>query len=227
MELMFEQQRRESDKAYAAFKTYLNDGPERSLGSLAVKLGKAKRLVEMWSSRWNWQARLEAYREHMALVERKAAEALVRDKAVDWAKCYDELRRAEWEERTRLLEFAAEVRRRWMAAGLKCGTLEGYARLLELASTLGGRACEAATERKEISGPEGGPIRVEVEAALKKIYGQPLPGEVAAPPAYTDGHQAPPAYVDVEAVQDGSDGRLQISDSAAGNGVPALPRGTQ
>ena len=40
------------------------------------------------------------------------------------------------------------------------------------------RACEVATERKEVSGPDGGPIRVEIEAALEKIYGKPIPGEV-------------------------------------------------
>ncbi|HPV47888.1 MAG TPA: hypothetical protein PLD40_09945, partial [Kiritimatiellia bacterium] len=53
-----------------------------------------------------------------------------------------------------------------------------YARLLELASKLGHSACEKPMERAEVTGPDGGPIRVEVQAALKKIYGKPLPGEV-------------------------------------------------
>ncbi len=52
------------------------------------------------------------------------------------------------------------------------------ARLLDLMSTLGRRACEVATERKEITGADGGPIRIEIEAALDKIYGKPIPGEV-------------------------------------------------
>ena len=95
-----------------------------------------------------------------------------------WAKRYQDLREAEWEERWKTVEFAAEVRRRWMARAERCGTLEGYARLLELASKLGRSACEKPTERTEVSGPDGGPIRVEVQAALKKIYGRPLPGEV-------------------------------------------------
>jgi hypothetical protein len=29
-----------------------------------------------------------------------------------------------------------------------------------------------------VTGPNGGPLRLEVEAALNKIYGKPLPGEV-------------------------------------------------
>ncbi len=178
MALAFEQQRKESDKAFAAFSLYLSQGPERSLAKTAAKLSRSKVLMEKWSSKFDWPARVAAYNSHMALVEREAAEALVREKGVDWAKRYQELREAEWQERHNLVVFAAEVRRRWMARAERCGTLEGYARLLELASKLGHNACEKPTERAEVTGPDGGPIRVEVAAALKKIYGKPLPGEV-------------------------------------------------
>jgi hypothetical protein len=119
---------------------------------------------------------------------------------------YQELREAEWQERQNLVVFAAEVRRRWMARAERCGTLEGYARLLELASKLGHSACEKATERKEITGPDGGPIRVEVQAALKKIYGQPLPGEVVE--AEVVSNQSP--------VISGPNSQSQIADSQGG-----------
>jgi hypothetical protein len=180
MALAFEQQARESDKAFAAFSMYLSLGAERSLAKTAAKLGRSKVLMERWSSRFDWPARVVAYNSHMALVEREAAEAITREKGVDWALRYQELREAEWQERHNLVVFAAEVRRRWMAKAERCGTLEGYARLLELASTFGHRACEKPTERTEVTGADGGPIRVEVAAALKKIYGKPLPGEVVA-----------------------------------------------
>ena len=185
MALAFEQQRKESDKAFAAFSVYLSQGPERSLAKTARKLGRSKVLMEKWSRRFNWPERVVAYNSHMALVEREAAEALTREKGVDWAKRYQELHEAEWQERQNLVVFAAEVRKRWMARAERCGTLEGYARLLELASKLGHSACEDARQgspgaghRLEVTGPGGGPIRVEVAAALKKIYGKPLPGEV-------------------------------------------------
>lgn len=195
MGLQFEQLERESDKAFAAFSVYLSMGPQRSLAKAAAKLGRSKVLLEKWSSKFDWPVRIVAYNSHMALVEREAAEALVREKGVDWAKRYQELRRQEWEERQNLVVFAAEVRRRWMLKAERCGTLEGYARLLELASKLGRNACEVPTERTEVTGPEGGPIRVEVEAALKRIYGKPLPGEVVdvqaelVKPALSEGKQ--------------------------------------
>ncbi len=131
MALAFEQQEKESNKAFAAFSLYLSQGAERSLVKTAGKLGRSKRMMEKWSLRWDWPARVVAYNAHMALVEREAAEALVRAKSVDWAKRYQELREAEWQERWDLVTFAAEVRRRWMARAERCGKLKGYARLLE------------------------------------------------------------------------------------------------
>ena len=73
--------------------------------------------------------------------------------------------------------------------------MEGLAHLLDLMSTLGLRACEVATERTEVTGVAGGPIRIEIEAALDKIYGKPIPGEVVdlevapAVPALPEGKQ--------------------------------------
>src|SRR5690242_4211855 len=99
MGLAFEQQARESDKAFAAFGVYLSQGPERSLAKAAKKLGRSKWLLERWSRKFDWPNRVTVYNGHLATVEREAAEALVREKGVDWAKRYQELREAEWQER--------------------------------------------------------------------------------------------------------------------------------
>lgn len=177
--MVFERQPRESAKAFAAFSLYLAMGPERrSLAAVAEKLGKSKVMMEKWSHKFDWSARVAAHGAHLALVEREAAEALVRAKGVDWAKRYDELRESEWKARCELVDLAWEVIRRWRSKEERCGSLEGLARLLDLMSTLGRRACEVATERKELTGADGGPIRIEIEAALDKIYGKPIPGEV-------------------------------------------------
>lgn len=185
MALAFEQQPKESEKAFAAFSVYLSMGPERSLSKVGRKLGKSKTMMEKWCRRFEWPARIAAYAAHMALVEREAAEAMARVKAVDWAKRYQELREAEWQMRKDVLDFAAEVLRRWMERTDRCGRPEDYVHLVELASKLGHNACEVLADghrpdgqRTEVTGKDGGPIRIEVELALKKIYGQPLPGEV-------------------------------------------------
>ena len=56
-------------------------------------------------------------------------------------------------------------------------TLGEVSRALELASKLGRLASGMATDKTELTGEDGAPIKVELEVALKKIYG------VAAPPA--------------------------------------------
>ena len=178
MAMAFERQPRETSKAFAAFSAYLGMGPERSLAAVGAKLGKSKVMMEKWSRKYDWPARVAAHGAHLALVEREAAEAVVRAKGADWAERYAELRESEWRARRELVELAWEVVRRWRARPDRCGSLEGLARLLDLMSTLGRRACEVATERTEVTGVGGGPIRIEIEAALDKIYGKPLPGEV-------------------------------------------------
>ena len=195
MPLMFERQPRESAKAFAAFTAYLGMGPERSLSGVGAKLGKSKGMMEKWSRKFDWPARVAAHGAHLAVVEREAAEAVVLAKGADWAERYAELRESEWRARAELVDLAWEVIRRWRSKPERVGSLEGLARLLDLMSTLGRRACEVATERKEVTGADGGPIRIEIEAALDKIYGKPIPGEVvdveAAPavPVLTEGKQ--------------------------------------
>ena len=195
MAMAFEQQPGESDRAFAAFSVYLSLGPQRGLREVARKLDKSLTVVGKWSSKFDWPGRVAAHGAHLAIVEREAAEAIVRAKGVDWAERYAELRESEWKARAELVDLAWEVIRRWRSKPERVGSLEGLARLLDLMSTLGRRACEVATERKEVTGADGGPIRIEIEAALDKIYGKPLPGEVvdvqAAPvlPALTEGKQ--------------------------------------
>ncbi len=202
MALAFEQQPRESDKAFAAFSMYLSMGPERSLAKTATKLGRSKVLMEKWSSKFEWPARVAAYNSHMALVEREAIEALLRVKGVDWVKRQEAVREEAWAKGERLIALADDFLKRW-GDGSRLPGFESLVRAMELAFRLKGWAVGLPLDVKQVNatvaGADGGPVRVEVAAALKKIYGKPLPGEV----------------VEVEEV------------SAAGSGVPALPGGRE
>lgn len=50
--LAFEQQPKEGNKAFAAFKIYLEVGPQRSLATVAKKLRQSKCMPERWSRRY-------------------------------------------------------------------------------------------------------------------------------------------------------------------------------
>ena len=177
MPLEFEQLPREGNKAYAAFRVYLELGAQRSLALTAGKLGKSKVLMERWSRRYDWPGRVAAHAAHLASVEREAIEGLAVVKAIEWSKVHEAVRIAEWQRHKKLIALADEMIQRWEANPKKCGTLEGIARLLELASKLGRLAAGMPTEIKEVNTTLTATIDVEWEIAIRKAYG-PVPGTV-------------------------------------------------
>ena len=174
----FEQQPRESAKAYAAFSLYLSLGAERSLASVAQKLAKSEQLLKRWSSKFDWSNRVQAHATHLAVVEREAHEALARGKAAQWLTRQQELREREWEMHEKCLAAAKRALTTFMEREKVYANLADIARILEVASKLGRLASGMATDRTEVTGEDGGPVRIEFTAALEKIYGQPLPADV-------------------------------------------------
>jgi len=174
----FEQQPRESAKAFAAFKTYLDMGPERSLPAVAERCKKHVSIMGRWSSRWHWAERVQAHAAHLAEIERGAIEGLAREKAIDWHKVHEPQKIAEWKLRTEYYELALEGIRRWKASDKRVGSLEGLARLGEVFVKLGRLASGMPTEIKEVSGEVKATLSIEWENALKKVYGGKKPAGV-------------------------------------------------
>ncbi len=217
MTLAGEQRPKESDKAFAAFSLYLNMGPERSLAAVAAKLGKSKTLMERWSHRHGWVDRVASHAAQLAVAQREATEALLRAKAAEWVKRETELREEEWATRKEAVGLALEAIERWKQNPNRCGTLEGIARLLELGSTLGHRATRTPMDRVEVSVEVDVNFRVEVEAAVRRVYGETGGSETTENGGRrTDGGtgdrlkaglQAGGVVIDVEPVKEGADGR--------------------
>ena len=188
MPMEFEQQPRESDKAFAAFSLYLNMGPERSTKTVGKQLGKSAGLIERWCTKYDWPARVQAHGAHLALVERQATEAALRSKAAEWLTRQSEHRDEEWRVRGELLEAGREALRRWRANASRCGSLEGIARMLELASKLGRLASGMPTDHTEVTGEVTLSVDLEWEVALKKVYGRPA--------------QPPPRVIEAEVISE-------------------------
>jgi hypothetical protein len=176
----FEQQPNESAKAFAAFSLYLNLGNERSLEAVSRKLGRCKALMERWSKRHRWVERTDCYVRHLAKVEAEAQTALVREKAAEWGKRQQDLREEEWQLRGELIAAGRKVLKRFIDEN-KGATLGDVARALELASKLGRLSSGLATDKTEVTGQDGGPIRVEFEAMLRKVYSEPIEQAEPAP----------------------------------------------
>jgi len=166
----FEQRENESVKAFTAFGVYLGLGAQRSIAAVGQKLGKSMALLEKWSVQHQWVERTAAYERHLSEIERQTEETLTRAKAVTWVKRREVHKEMEWQVRTELVEAGRKILERFRD-GTKGATLGDVARALELASKLGRLASGMETDRTELTGDDGGPIRVEIIAALDKIYG--------------------------------------------------------
>jgi hypothetical protein len=177
MALPFEQKPDESAKAFAAFNEYLNMGPQRSLEAVGRKLGKSKALMERWSKRHNWVARVEAHAQHWAALTRRAEVQVVHEFALEKAKRQEAQKEVEWQLRCETIALARECINRFKENVKKCGTLEGIARLIELASKIGRLSCDMATDKTEKTVEEVRTLSVEFKAAIEKIYGEPVPSQ--------------------------------------------------
>jgi len=166
----FEQQPKESAKAFEAFSVYLKMGTERSLAAVGRRLGKSEGLMQRWSSRFDWPARVQAHGAYLATIEREATEALARGKAAEWLKRQQSVREREWEMHEKCIAAAQRAFDAFMAREKVYANLADISRMLEVASRLGRLATGMATDKTEITGEDGGPIRLELEAALKKVY---------------------------------------------------------
>ena len=168
--LPFDQQPRESQRAFAAFSLYLSLGPDRSLSAVGAKLGKGKRQMEKWSRRWSWAERVAAYGTHMAELERGAIERVAVEKAVEWWQLQEPTRRQAWLEAELAIAMVRKARERWEESGRTPG-FEGMARMLELAFKLKQFATGMPAEIKETHTHVTGQVSVEWEAAIRKAYG--------------------------------------------------------
>jgi hypothetical protein len=178
MPLPFEQQPRESNKAFAAFSLYLSLGPERSLDVVRKKLGKSARLIQRWSGKYDWTERVSAHGAHLAIVEREAIEAAARGKAAEWSSREQKLRETEWEMHEKAIAAAKKGLDAYMERDKVYANLADIARMLEIASKLGRLATGLGTDGERSKGDDLPGLRVEVTVALEKIYGEPLPGEI-------------------------------------------------
>jgi len=138
--------------------------------------------VERWSAKFDWPARVQAQASYLATVERQATEAVARGKSAEWLKRQQEVREREWEMHEKCIAAAQRAFAAFMSREKVYANLADIARMLEVASRLGRLASGLATDKTEITGEDGGPIRIELEAALKKVYGDIVDVEAVPSP---------------------------------------------
>lgn len=159
----------ETAKAFAAFVEYLRLGPQRSQEQAAANLRKSVGTLRKWAERHGWVARAAEYDALCVEQEMAVQEVLRKSRAVDWVKRQDALKEAEWDIAERCIAKARELLGRpdvkWSGGDI--------AKLLDVASKLARLATGMETDRRELTGKDGGPVKVEVDVAplIKRVYG--------------------------------------------------------
>lgn len=175
--MVFERLSHEGSKAFAAFKAYLDMGPNRSTAAAGKKLGISKTMVCKWSTKFGWTDRVAAWDAHIAESERQAIERLACEKAVEWWQLHEPTRRQAWLEAEEMIRDCQEARRRWRASGRVPG-LDAMARMLDMAFKLKQFAAGIPSEIKELHNLHAGKVSVEFEEAIRKAYGMKEGGDI-------------------------------------------------
>lgn len=87
----------EGVKPFAAFKSYCEAAPNRSLARVAQELGKSTSLLERWSANWRWQERLQSWQDEQDEQDRVADAQAALERARVRAERRAGLEDDEWE----------------------------------------------------------------------------------------------------------------------------------
>lgn len=179
---LYEQQPGESNKAFAAFQMYLSLGGKRTSHEVGRKLSKSWQLCERWSFKHHWVERASAYDASLAAAEHEAALATARMNGIDFAKRREQIMAEEWEMHGKCIAAAKKALDAFLAREKVWANLSDISRVLEVASKLGRLAAGMATDKTEVTGANGGPVEVAIQAQLDKVFGpvvdveaQPVP----------------------------------------------------
>ena len=173
------QQDKESDRAYSTFGEFSRLGAARSLVECSLVTGIPHSTIKGWSSQFQWSERIACLNAN-DLYQQFTAQQKLRD---DCLRRSAALRNMEWHAATAALEVGVSRLEHMLEKAPLPSNLSEIARILEVASKIGRLSAGLATGRQEHSGPDNSPIRIEFEAALRKIYG-PIVDAQAAEPAH-------------------------------------------
>jgi hypothetical protein len=172
----------ETPRAFSAFVAFFDLGHDRSLPALADRLGEKLDSLKRWSSRFRWNARIQEFNSAL-LQQHAAAETATRSQeAADWARRAALNREQQWEAAQKLSGAVRCFLESFGDRELEKMTLGQVSRALQISSQLARQALsgETTSETTPLA-----PIQLEITAALKKAYANPLPdpGTPASSPA--------------------------------------------
>ncbi|MCX6902381.1 MAG: hypothetical protein NTW03_02640 [Verrucomicrobia bacterium] len=161
----------ETPRAYGAFLAFYQLGHRRSLHGVADHLGEKHDSVKAWSSRYRWTERICSFNSGLLQQQVETEAAARRQHAADWSRRGTECREQEWAAAQKLLTVAQCFLENVGDREVEKMTLAQVSRALAISSRISRQALGGA------DGPEESllsPVQMELAAALKRAYAQPL-----------------------------------------------------
>lgn len=216
-------QRGETAKAFAAFRLYLELGPDRTIQAAFAKsrgLAPGEKHIDGtfldWSSKFSWVKRVLAYDAHMAAEYDRQVVAARTAEAAKWAKRQEDIREDEYTMAQRLKDVAGRMLDQPLIEAIADPNakpedvakmvpanwkMSDAAKFLETFSKLGRLAAQMATDtqRRELTGADGGAIKTERSFDFDGLEDEDLDalerimGKLAQPGGDPGGEGAPEA----------------------------------
>jgi hypothetical protein len=155
---------------YQLFAAGLQLPAPRGFAQTAATLGCSVHRLRRLSARHNWKTRAAAFDNHRANVASLALDQLLRDETSSWKERVERLRLQEWLLHEEMIQAATDAARE-LRKRPRLASLRDIAKLFDLASILGRRACGMPLTPRAADEFEQPVSRPEVQAALAKIYG--------------------------------------------------------
>jgi hypothetical protein len=167
----FEPAANESHKAFETFLCYFDIGQNRSFAKVAKLSGVNLNSVKMWAHRFDWRERVRAYNTQLLRSRLDVETTARRNQAELRASRAALFQDAEWKAAEKLLRAAQNALDVLLHKPPEKLHLSDVARALEIASKLGRLATGLTTEHVAHSGEMNVNLQLEIESAIKKVYG--------------------------------------------------------
>lgn len=161
----------ETPRAFSAFAAYFEMGHTRTLQAVAEQLGEGLPTVKNWSSKYQWNTRLQAFESGLLQQQAEARAAVRREETADWSRRTRELREMEWGTAQKVLAAAQCFLDSFGDREVQNMSLPGVSRALQIASRIARQSLHEETAPEDSRALS--PLQIELDAALKRIYGKP------------------------------------------------------
>lgn len=187
---LFPQAKGESDRAFEAFRAYLELGPKRRYVAVGRKVGASLRTVKRWASDFDWRGRIKNHSAQLAGQYTETASAVQRDEFLDAAARAKTFRDRQYALAEALLDAAERYLENMDAGDPDQMSFSDACKALEIASRLGG---QVAGDANDSAAGNGRALSDHLSTLLDQAYGETPPQKAtAAQPGPAAASQANP-----------------------------------